>query len=118
MACQTGVWAKKRGANPKPRAMPRFDFKAIDEWCKRVAEPETGWENYFRENHIQPLVLSYEDVVESKRAAAKRVLQFLGLPFSPTFEFAPSFQQQPTQMSHKCAAAYLKETRKKTRNVA
>ena len=98
--------------------MPRFDFKAIDEWCKRVAEHETGWENYFRENQIEPLVLFYEDVVESKRAAAKRVLEFLGLPFSPTFEIAPSFQKQATQMSDKWAAAYLKEKRKKTRKLA
>jgi len=118
MACQTGVWAKKRGANPKPRAMPRFDFKVIDEWCKRVAEHETAWENYFRENQIEPLVLFYEDVVDSKRAAAKRVLEFLGLPFSPTIEIAPSFQKQATRMSDKWAAAYLKEKRKKTGKLA
>src|SRR5438876_2500885 len=118
MACQTGVWAKKRGANPKPRAMPRFDFKVIDEWCKRVAEHETAWENYFRENQIEQLVLFYEDVVESKRAAAKCVLEFLGLPFSPTIEIAPSFQKQATPISNKWAAAYLKEKRKKTRKLA
>src|SRR5881394_459200 len=31
MACQTGVWAQKAGEKPQLRAIPKFDFKVIDE---------------------------------------------------------------------------------------
>ena len=119
IACQTGVWAKKMGAKPKPRATPQFDFKVIDEWCNRIAEHEAGWENYFCENQIEPLVLFYEDMVESRRATAKRVLEFLGLPFPSAIEIAPpSFQRQATQMSDEWAASYLKEKRKRSGKLA
>jgi LPS sulfotransferase NodH len=119
IACQTGVWAQKTGAQTKPRAVPEFDFKVIDEWCNRIAEHERGWGNYFSENQIEPLVLFYEDVVESRRAAAKHVLEFLGLPFFPAIEIAPPvFQKQANKISDEWAASYLKEKSKRNSRLA
>ncbi len=80
---------------------------------------EAGWTNYFRESQIEPLVLFYEDVVASNRAAAGRVLEFLGLPFPPDLEIAGlTLQKQATQISDEWTAAYLKIKRKKTGKVA
>jgi trehalose 2-sulfotransferase len=115
MACQTGVWAQKAEDRPQPRAIPRFDFKVIDEWCNRIAAHEAGWANYFHENRIEPLILFYEDVVESHRAAAERVLEFLELPVPPGMEIpAPAVEKQASRTSDEWAAAYLKLKRKKT----
>jgi trehalose 2-sulfotransferase len=114
MACQTRVWAQKAEEKPQARTIPTFDFKVIDEWCNRIETHETGWANYFRENQIEPLVLFYEDVVASHRAAAQRVLEFLGLPFPPGMEIpAPAVEKQATQISEEWAAAYRKLKRKK-----
>jgi trehalose 2-sulfotransferase len=119
MACQTGVWAQKAEEKPLPRTIPKFDFKVIDEWCNRIAAHEAGWENYFRENQIEPLVLFYEDVITSRHAAAKRVLEFLGLPFSPGMKLpSPAVEKQATRISEEWAACYLKLKREKTGRLA
>jgi LPS sulfotransferase NodH len=115
MACQTGVWAQTGEEKSQPRTVPEFDFKVIDEWCNRIAAHEAGWENYFRENQIEPLVLFYEDVVVSHRAAAERVLEFLGLPFPPGMKIPPpAVEKQATRISEEWAESYLKLKRKKT----
>jgi len=115
IACQTGLWAQKAQEKSRPRAVPKFDFKVIDEWCKRIAAHDEGWANYFRENQIEPLVLFYEDVVASHRAAAESVLEFLGLPFPPGLEIPPpTVEKQATRISEEWTARYLQLKRAKT----
>ncbi len=119
IALQTGVWAKKTGEKLQSGTRPRFDFDAIDDLYNRIVANEAGWANYFRENHIEPLVLFYEDVVASNRDAAERVLDFLGVPFPHAFEIAPpTVQKQGTQLSEEWAASYLKLKREKTGKLA
>lgn len=123
MACQTGVWTQKAKEKSQPRTIPKFDskfdFKVIDEWCKRITAHNEGWANYFGENQIEPLVLFYEDVVASHQAAAERVLEFLGLPFPPETEILPpAVEKQATRISEEWAAHYLKLKRTKTGRLA
>jgi trehalose 2-sulfotransferase len=119
MACQTGLWTQKTEEKSEPRAVPKFDYKIIDEWCKRIAEHDEGWANYFRENKIEPLVLFYEDVVASHRAAAERVLEFLGLRIPPDLKISPPVvEKQATRISKEWAARYLKQKRAKTGRLA
>jgi trehalose 2-sulfotransferase len=119
IACQTGIWTQKAGEKPQPRGTLRFDFHVIDEWCNRIHVHEAGWENYFRENQTDPLVLFYEDVIVSHRVTAERVLEFLGVPVPPALEIPPpAIQKQATQISEEWAASYLKLKRKKTGIVA
>lgn len=115
MACQTGVWIQKAEEKSQSRAIPKFDFKIIDEWCKRIATHDESWANYFRENQIEPLVLFYEDVVASHRAAAERALEFLGLPLPQGLEIPPpAVEKQATRISEDWVARYLKLKRAKT----
>ena len=119
MACQTGVWTQTAEEKSQPRAIPKFDFKVIDEWCNRIAAHDEGWANYFRENQIEPLVLFYEDVVVSHRAAAERVLEFLGVPCPPGMQIPPpAVEKQATRISEEWAARYLKLKRKKNGRLA
>ncbi|HEU5247684.1 MAG TPA: Stf0 family sulfotransferase [Candidatus Udaeobacter sp.] len=119
MACQTGVWTQKAEEKSQPRAIPKFNFKVIDEWCKRIAAHDKGWANYFRKNQIDPLVLFYEDAVASHRAAAEHVLEFLGLPFPPGLEIPPpAVEKQATRISEEWAARYLKLKRAKRGKLA
>jgi LPS sulfotransferase NodH len=115
MACRTGVWAQTGKEKLQPRAVPKFDFKVIDEWCNRIAAHEASWENFFRENQIEPLVLFYEDVVASYRTAAERVLKYLQLPIPLDMEIAaPTIEKQATRISQKWTKRYLELKRKKT----
>jgi LPS sulfotransferase NodH len=115
IACQTGIWAQSGKEKLQPRTVPKFDFKVIDEWCKRIAAHEAGWENYFRQNGIEPLVLFYEDLVVSHRTAAERVLEFLQLPIPSGMKIHPPIvEKQATGISRKWTESYLKFKRKKT----
>jgi trehalose 2-sulfotransferase len=109
MASQTKVWAKKMGETPQPRAEPQFDFDLIDERYNGITADELSWENYFRKNQIDPLILFYEDVIASNRDAAARVLEFLGVSFPSDLEMAtPTVEKQATSISEQWAASYLK----------
>jgi len=115
VACQTGFWTQTGEEKLQPRAVRKFNFKVIDEWCNRIAEHEARWENYFGENQIEPLVLFYEDVVASHRTAAERVLEFLRLPIPPGMEIPPpAVKKQATRISQEWTESYLKIKRKKT----
>jgi LPS sulfotransferase NodH len=115
IACQTGFWTQTGEEKLQPRAVRKFNFKVIDEWCNRIAEHEARWENYFGENQIEPLVLFYEDVVASHRTAAERVLEFLRLPIPPGMEIPPpAVEKQATRISQEWTESYLKIKRKKT----
>jgi LPS sulfotransferase NodH len=119
MACQTGFWSQKAEKKSQPRAIAKFDFKIIDEWCNRIAAHDNRWANYFRENRIEPLILFYEDVVASHRTAAERVLEFLELPFPRDLEIPPpAVEKQANQISHEWAACYLKLKGAKTGRLA
>jgi trehalose 2-sulfotransferase len=119
MACQTGIWSQKAEKKSQPRAILRFDFKVIDEWCNRIAAHDDGWAIYFRENQIEPLILFYEDVVASHRTAAERVLEFLELPFPQDLEIPPpAVEKQANQISQEWAACYLKLKGAKTGRIA
>jgi LPS sulfotransferase NodH len=108
IACQTGVWAQKAGEKARPRALPKFDFKVVDEWCNRIAEHDTAWTNYFRANRIEPLTLFYEDLVANNRTAVERVLEFLNVP-PARIEIVPhGLEKQADEISAQWIAAYLK----------
>ena len=110
IACQTGVWAQKAGEKPQSRIVPKFDFKVIDEWLNRIEAHETGWAKYFRDNHIDPLVLFYEDVVACNRRSAEHLLEFLGLPAEAAMGIAPSaFEKQANQISQQWMEAYFEQ---------
>ena len=109
IACQTGVWAQKTGEKPQARSVPKFDFKVIDEWCNRIAQHETAWANYFRENQIEPLTLFYEDVAQDNCCAVETVLEFLGVPLPTGVTIAASeMKKQANELSEQWTAAYLK----------
>ena len=119
MACQTGIWSQKAEKKTHPRAIPKFDFKVIDEWRNRIAAHDDGWVNYFHDNQIEPLILFYEDVVTSHRIAAERILEFLELPLPPDLEIPPpAVEKQANQISHEWAACYLKLKKAKTGRLA
>jgi trehalose 2-sulfotransferase len=114
IASQTQIWSQKTGNAAQSDAPLHFDFELIDRRYKHIAADEQSWENYFRQNQIEPLVLFYEDVTAGNRAAAERVLEFLGVPLPASLDVGPpTVEKQATKMSEEWAARYraLKENK-------
>lgn len=117
IASQTELWSQKPGEAPQLDVAPRFDFELIDRRYNHIRSDETNWENYFRQNQIEPLVLFYEDMTASNRDASERALEFLGVPFPPDLRLpAPTVEKQATAISEEWARRYLelKQNKKST----
>jgi LPS sulfotransferase NodH len=114
IAAQTQIWSQKPGDAAQPDAPLHFDFESIDQRYHHISSDEQSWENYFRQNAIEPLVLFYEDVAQSNRAAAEGVLDFLGVPVPSNLELPPpTVEKQATAVSEEWAARY-RELKAKT----
>jgi LPS sulfotransferase NodH len=108
IASQTELWSQKPGQAPQVEEPLQFDFKLIDQRYDQIITEEQNWENYFRENRIEPLVLFYEDVTTSNRATAECVLKFLGVPIPVGLDITPlTVEKQATKMSEQWAASYI-----------
>jgi LPS sulfotransferase NodH len=116
IASQTKVWSKKPGEAMRQSQEPlQFDFKLIDRRYDQIIIEEQNWQNYFRENRIEPLVLFYEDVTVSNHATAERVLKFLGVPILAGFDITSlTVEKQATEISEQWAARYLQLKAKMT----
>jgi LPS sulfotransferase NodH len=85
---------------------PSFDFDQIDEFV-RVGEAEDAhWREFFRENGIVPLDLTYEDMIRDLEGTVRQVLRFLGLPAENVTLPPPSLRRQADQHSRDWEARY------------
>jgi len=75
-AIQTGHW---HHWDPAPVAEPVFDLSAIEALIQEVDEHERCWADWFAARRVEPLELSFEDLVSEPEAQTLRVLDFLGL---------------------------------------
>lgn len=81
-AGQTGIYHIRRGETARPQQKPQFDFTFIDNLTRLVMEGEAGWRAFFSECGVQPLEITYEDFVDSYESTVRRVLEYLGIPYS------------------------------------
>ena len=65
-----------------PQAIPNLEFKldVIREFIIQTATHETAWQEYFRQNQIQPYIVSYEDFITAYETTAKEIIEYFGVP--------------------------------------
>lgn len=66
-------------ASQSIRAAPRYDRKAIARQMARIAEGQARWRGYFARNGLQPLSLTYEQLVADPIAAVRAVAAHIGV---------------------------------------
>ncbi len=74
----TNEWFRFRNDTPAKR-LPRLDFDMVRALEADIAAQELGWQEYFEERGVTPLMVEYEVLATSYRAELRRVLRFLGL---------------------------------------
>lgn len=83
-AGQTDVWWEKDGRRPpaRPDALPEpvFDPHNIERLENFVIESDAGWQRYFDEAAVKPLVIAYEELAADYEGTIRRVLKWLGFP--------------------------------------
>jgi LPS sulfotransferase NodH len=56
-----------------------YDYEKIKGWYAHIVRQEKGWQNYFNENCISPLCLTYEEIENDIGDALHRVAIFVGV---------------------------------------
>jgi trehalose 2-sulfotransferase len=56
-----------------------YNFAEINYWYEHIVVQERGWQNYFFENRIFPLCLTYEEIEEDIRQVLLRIATYVGV---------------------------------------
>lgn len=76
LARRTGRWW---GGEPPPPLRIGYDRASIERRLAEIRRGEIGWQRYFRRRGIRPLRLTFEEIVEHREEAVRRVLRHLGV---------------------------------------
>jgi LPS sulfotransferase NodH len=71
-----------------------FDFEAIDERVRLAREQNASWEEWFGRNEIEPLHVTYEELVVDPAAVGTATLDFLGVRVPEGFAPVPRTRRQ------------------------
>ena len=84
---QAVSWARNRKIGVKLAAtgdsLSDYTDEDILKWVKRICYLESLALNFFEENNIKPLYITYEELCDDKTKVVRRVLQFLEIPEKP-----------------------------------
>lgn len=99
-AIKKGVWHIKEGEAQDEAAFYKthYDFDALSYLLTEISVRECATEAFFKENHLTPMTLVYEDLIQDKWATLDRVSTFLGQPLGEESGFLqPATIQQTLQ---------------------
>lgn len=104
----SGIWhiGIEESTNP---ATPQYDYNRIDHHVRAADASNQSWKNWFTVNRIAPLSLCYEDLSVNPDAAARCVLNFLGLPSSTGRPNLPPNRKMADAESAAWQVRYLSE---------
>lgn len=79
-AIQTSIWEVRTDKKTRaPQHDPRYRFNIIDLLMQRMVIHEARWHEYFAKNNIKPMIVFYEDFVNSYQETTGEMLKFIGL---------------------------------------
>ncbi|HEY9290410.1 MAG TPA: Stf0 family sulfotransferase [Microlunatus sp.] len=76
---QTAYWQQGNVA----QAEPRFDADQIDELLQTIEEHNAAWRQWFAAAGVQPLMISYEDLIADPDGTIRGLLDQLGIDAGP-----------------------------------
>jgi LPS sulfotransferase NodH len=76
-AIQTGRWHHWNASDPS--AVLVYDREQIEALAREVVDTNARWRTWFAANEIQPLAVRFEDLVASRIALTREVLEYLGI---------------------------------------
>lgn len=92
MAHATGVWyspadsdpaSKSAKPKPAPRPQPELDHELILRYYEKLRRDREQWERFFRSRAIQPLRITYEQLVGNHVDVVLSIAQYLEIDLDP-----------------------------------
>jgi LPS sulfotransferase NodH len=77
-AMETKIW-RSTDVPTVPPVDPPFNYEAINSLVQLATWEDQAWEDYFRQNAIDPCVVVYEELQLAPITVARQVLSYLGV---------------------------------------
>jgi trehalose 2-sulfotransferase len=104
---QTGVWSEATGTpRTPPAAIPHFDATGIGGYVREAEEHNAAWQAWFSAMGVEPLEVVYEDLARDPTAAARRVLDHLGIVLPLETALVPAHRQLADALNEEWARRY------------
>lgn len=99
IAHRSGRW-HVRPAKPKPQRPVRYDPRHVDRAVRWVLWENFMWEGFFRANAIEPLAVSYEELIADADGVCRRICAHIGLENPPHFDLRDASTVQSSGQTH------------------
>lgn len=115
-AAHSNVWFEIRDddpAAPEHNPVERHRFAEEPDWGEvrylenALVNQEQTWSRFFASTGIEPLELSYEELVAEPAKGVRRILRFMGLKLPAGVELRPRLKRQANEDSERWLEAYL-----------
>lgn len=111
-ACQTKEWwLLNETASIPPagiKSRTTFEPQAIAARERLLVNNDRGWQRFFEDSGIEPLVLTYEDLASDYAGTILKVLRWLDIPNAAAISIRPTrFTRQADSQSEEWLARYL-----------
>jgi LPS sulfotransferase NodH len=100
---QTGSW---HHWDPRPSEEPTFRFEEVDALLRELDEHDRAWAQWFVDASVEPLEISFEDLVADLETETLRVLDFLGLDLPQGTLIRPLTRRQSADVTADWAERY------------
>ena len=107
-AVQTRHWVHPDGRKQAQKE-PQYRFSGIDLLMQRVAIFEAKWQEYFSRYEIKPLIVSYEDLVNSRQETVMEILRFIGVKPREDLDLSESLKKQADQLNEIWVERFIRE---------
>ncbi len=92
-ALLSGIWRKEQ--EPDDRPEPEYSREAFTRAMRMIEQQEESWQAMYRDLHVEPLVIWYEDVLADSAAGIDAVADYLGVTIDPAAAVAiPTIERQ------------------------
>ncbi|MCB8990727.1 MAG: sulfotransferase [Ardenticatenaceae bacterium] len=94
----------------EPQLIRGLEFKpdVIREFIMQTVSHGTAWQEYFKQNGIQPYIVVYEDFVSAYEKTAKEILEYLGIHYHEEILFGERrLKQQADALTEEWVHRYL-----------
>ena len=102
-AVQTEEWRDGNGAES---AEPVYSFAGLDHLRRQLEDQDRAWQTWFAQEGIAPLTIGYDELDADPRAAARAVLDLIGVEGEVP---EPPLQRQGDERSERWAERYRAE---------
>ena len=110
-AIQTSIWEVRTDKQKRaPQQDPRYRFNVIDLLMQRMVIHEARWQEYFAKNNINPMIVFYEDFVNSYQQTTSEMLKFIGVTGGEDFVAGNMLRtKQADQLSELWVERFIRE---------